>query len=253
MADGAHLARIVRHPVKSIGYEELPEVSLAAGAPLPMDRVWAVAHAAAGFGGDPDGWVPKLNFVRGVAGPALMAVRAATDAETGRLRLTHPDRPALDIDPDTPADAARLLDWLRPLWPDNRPAPARLVRAPGSALADNPEPWVAVLSLASLRDLSARMGLDLSIHRWRGNLWLEGLAPWSEFDLVGREISVGPARLRIEAAITRCEATGANPETGRRDADTLGALEGAFGHRDFGVFARVVGGGTVRRGDPVIL
>ncbi len=251
MAPGAHLARIVRHPVKSVGFEELETAVLTAGAPLAWDRVWAVAHDAAAFAGDPPGWVRKMNFVRGVAGPALMAVRAVWDADAGRLRLTHPDRPALEIDPDTPADAAWLLDWLRPLWPDNRPAPARLVRAQGAALADNPEPYVAILSLASLRDLSARMGQELSIHRWRGNLWLEGLAPWAEFDLIGREIAIGPARLRIDAPITRCEATTANPDTGQRDADTLGALEAAFDHRDFGVFATVVTGGPVRLGDPV--
>ena len=42
----------------------------------------------------------------------------------------------------------------------------------------------------------------------------------------------------------------ANPETGRRDADTLGALD-ALGHQEFGLYAEVVAGGTIRCGDGV--
>ena len=48
----------------------------------------------------------------------------------------------------------------------------------------------------------------------------------------------------------RCRATEANPETGRRDTDTLGALE-SWGHTDFSVQAECVAPGAVRPGDPV--
>jgi hypothetical protein len=51
--------------------------------------------------------------------------------------------------------------------------------------------------------------------------------------------------------IGRCRATGANPETGQQDADTMAALEGGFGHTDFGIYARVTRGGTVALGDEV--
>jgi hypothetical protein len=43
----------------------------------------------------------------------------------------------------------------------------------------------------------------------------------------------------------------ANPETGRRDADTLGALEEGWGHTDFGIYAEVIEGALIRTGDPV--
>lgn len=245
IAAGARLARIVRHPIKSVGHEELGAVALTPGHMLPGDRAWAVAHAAARLEGD--GWVPKGNFLRGVAAADLMAVRA----ETGPwgLRLHHPRAGTLEIDPET--DGAALLAWLAPLWPEGRPAPARLVRAPATGLGDVPDPWVSVLSLVSLRALGQRMGQDLSIHRFRGNLWLDDLAPWEEFDLVGRRLRVGDAVLEVRARITRCKATTANPDTGRFDADTLGALSEGWGHTDFGVYAEVVAGGTVRCGDGV--
>ena len=55
--------------------------------------------------------------------------------------------------------------------------------------------------------------------------------------------------LRIEERITRCTATQVNPDSGKADADTLSALEAAFGHQDFGVYATVIAGGMVATGD----
>ena len=41
----------------------------------------------------------------------------------------------------------------------------------------------------------------------------------------------------------------ANPRTGKRDADTLGALRDGWNHQDFGVYAKVIKGGKVTPND----
>jgi uncharacterized protein YcbX len=246
----ARVARLVRHPIKSGGFEDLTQADLTAGAAFPFDRVWAVAHAAARLA-DPPAWAPKLNFLRGWAAADLMAISCTSRPEAGEVTLSHPRRPTETFRPDLPEDAARLIDWLRPLWPEVRPEPARVIRVPGQALTDQDQPLVSINSLSSLADLSARLGRDLSPHRFRGNIWVEGWAPFAELDLIGRDIRIGAAILRVEAPIGRCRATGANPETGAQDADTMGALETGYGHTDFGVFARVVQGGAITLGDEV--
>lgn len=245
-----HVAHLVRHPVKSAGFELVGTAELTAGAAFPFDRTWAVAHAAARLA-DPPAWAPKLQFLRGWGSPDLMAISCRSVPEAGEITLSHPRRPTGTFRPDDPADAVRLIDWLRPLWPANRPEPARVIRVPGQALTDQDQPLVSINGLSSLADLSRHMGQDLSIHRFRGNVWVEGWAPWAELDLIGREIAIGTARLRVEEPIGRCRATGANPETGAQDADTMAALEAGYGHTDFGVFARVIEGGTLRLGDEV--
>lgn len=248
----AHLAQIVRHPVKSAGFQTLQRAALIEGRPMPFDRVWAVATEGAKFDGAPEGWAAKMNFLRGAAEGTLQAIRAEFDEATGALTLTHPAQAAFRG--TLPADGPALVDWLRPLWPASRPAPRALVaRGDGGALSDVPDPWLAVLNLSSLRALGQRMGCDLSIHRFRGNLWLDGLAPWEEFDLIGKSLRIGGATLRIEEPITRCVATTFDPETGRPAGDTLAALEQGWGHRDFGVYARVIRSGEVTLGDPVEL
>jgi uncharacterized protein len=245
-----HVAHLVRHPVKSAGYEIVDAAALTPGAAFPFDRVWAVAHAAARLT-DPLTWAPKLQFLRGWGSAELMAVSCFSRPEAGEITLSHPRRPTETFRPDDPADAERLIVWLRSLWPENRPEPARVIRVPGQALTDQDQPLVSINSTSSLEDLSARMGQALSMHRFRGNIWVDGWAPWAERELVGKEITIGTARLRVEEPIGRCRATGANPATGMQDADTMGALEAGYGHTDFGVFARVIEAGNVRAGDEV--
>lgn len=243
----AQLQQIVRHPLKAIGREELEAVILTPGEWLPCDRVWAVAHANARLDG---GWGVKANFLRGVTEPALMAVTARLDEGAGVLALDHPHAGGIAIRPDDAADTAVLLDWLSRLWPADLPPPTGIYRALGAHLTDVPEPWVSINNMATHRAVGQRAGHSLSIHRWRGNLWVEGLAPWEEFDLVGRTLRVGDALLDVRDRITRCKATMANPDTGRRDVDTLAALR-TWDHQDFGVYAAVVAGGEIRRGDTV--
>ncbi|MEM1363496.1 MAG: MOSC domain-containing protein [Pseudomonadota bacterium] len=248
------LRHICRHPIKSLGWEEVSSVTLSPDQTLPFDRHWALAHEAAGFDPDAPTWRSKRDFVRGVASAPLMAIRAKLSEDAKTLSLTHPDRPPLELQPDREECSTALVDWVAPLWPDTRPAAHRLVSAGATqALTDVEPPYISLLSLNSLRDLSENMGQDLSMHRWRGNLWFDGIAPWEEFDWLGREIAVGPVRLRVEDRITRCMATEANPETGKFDAKTLDSLEKFYGHQDFGIYARVVAGGPLRTGDPLVV
>ncbi|RMD91814.1 MAG: MOSC domain-containing protein [Alphaproteobacteria bacterium] len=247
----ATVAAIWRYPIKGHGREALQAVTLSAGATLPWDRHWAVAHEAARLPED-GGWAPCVNFCRGAKAPALMAIEARFDEASGTVTLTHPERGTLAFQPET--EAARFLDWVRPLMPEGRAAPVALVRGnEARGWTDTDFPSVSLNNLASHRAVEQRLGRPLSPKRWRGNFWIEGLAPWEEFEWLEREIRLGTARLKVRERIVRCLATTANPDTGRRDADTLGVLEEGWGHRDFGVYAEVIEGGRVAVGDAVEL
>jgi len=92
----------------------------------------------------------------------------------------------------------------------------------------------------------------LQPERWRGNIWFEGTPAWSEFDWIGRELSIGTARLKVEEKITRCLATTVNTDTGLRDVDTLKALN-SLDHQEFGIYATVIETGDVGVGDALAL
>ncbi|MGP9790796.1 MOSC domain-containing protein [Roseinatronobacter sp. NSM] len=242
---GWRLAHIFRHPIKAHGRQSLDDVALTEGRCLPFDRHWAVAHEAARL---QDGWNPCMNFTRAAKTPALQAIDAQFDETAGRITLTHPARDALTFDPDTAHGQVDFLNWVAPLMAGGRAQPVRLVTA-GRGMTDTDFESVSLLNLASNRVLGARLGCDLGLDRWRGNLWLDGLAPWEEFDLLDRELAIGDARLKIVERITRCRATMVDCATGRIDVDTLAELDAAYGHTDFGVYAIVTRGGIIRTGD----
>lgn len=251
----ARLAHIRRHPIKSVGGEGLAQITLSAGRRLPGDREWAVLTEAgernaqaSQTDGEPDRWLPKSCFVRGVQSPAVQAISGGWS--NGRIRLTQPTRPDLDIDPATDGD--HLVEWLRPIWPETAPAPTRLVRGAG-IWTDQKWPWISILSLSSLSDLEDKTGQTLGLHRWRGNLWVEGWQPWAERDLIGQIIRIGEVELCVTDHIGRCDATGADTNTGTRDIDMLASLERLYGHTDFGIFAEVVTGGEIAQGHEITL
>jgi len=239
------LTHIWRHPIKAHGVEALKTASLTAGKTLPWDRVWAVPHEAAKLDGS--NWVRCSNFSRGAKAPSLMAIRATLNEATRTIMLTHPDLPDITFNPDT--DSARFLAWVKPIMPASRAASAGIIRATAQGMTDSDFPSISINSHATNNAIGENLGYEPSPLRWRGNLWFDGLEPWKEFDWVGKRVRIGAAVLDIKERITRCMATTANPNTGLRDADTLGALQENWGHQQFGVYGVVVTSGQIAIGD----
>lgn len=242
----ATLAEIWRHPIKAHGREQVAGAMMTAGACLPWDRVWAIAHDRSKATNEE--WASCVNFTRAASAPGLMAISCTLDETREELTLRHPDRPDITLNPDR--DQAALIDWVTPLMPAGRAVPVRVVRVPGRGMTDSGTPGVTIANTSSHRAVEQKLGRPLSGHRWRSNLWVDGLAPWEEFDWIDRHIRIGGAIFHVYGRTERCRATEANPETGRRDADTLGTLK-TWGHQDFSVKAEVVEGGAIAQGDKV--
>lgn len=243
------VAGIWRHPIKSHGREELLRVPVTKGRCLPFDRKWAVAHEAAKLE-DGKSWVPCTNFSRGAKAPKLMAISAVTDEVTNTVTLTHPSQPGITINPDRAEDHARFLDWIKPLSPTDRALPERLVSV-GRGMTDTDFESISFINLASHRAVEEKLGREISPQRWRGNVLLDGFAPWEERGWIGKRLRIGEAEFEVREHITRCMATTASTRTGERDADTLGVLNKNWGHQDCGVYAVVTKPGVIVREEPV--
>lgn len=245
------IAEIWRHPIKAHGREQIDQVKLTAGECLPWDRRWAVAHERSCFDAERPRWQPCNQFSRGAKSPRLQAISTVVDPVLRTMTLSHPDRPDITIDPDDPDGAARFIQWVMPISNGNRMLPARLVRAPGTAMTDTDFASVSLINLATHRAVEAQLGQEISPARWRGNLLIDGLEAWAEMGWIGKTLRIGAAELEIKERITRCLATTANPETGERDADTLAALKSGWGHQDCGVYGVVTKSGLLRQGDEI--
>jgi len=238
-----------RHPIKSHGREALAFVDLVAGQSMPWDRHWAVTHADTKFSTSDPAWVMCRNFMIGSMIPRLAGIWADFDETTREITLRHADLPEITFAPDSPADVTRFLTWVTPLSPADKRHPTGVVSLGNQGITDTDYPSISILNMASHADVARHLGNPLEIARWRGNIWLDGMSAWQEWDWVGRDIQIGQTVLRIKEPITRCMHTTVNPNTGERDVDTLAVLRDNWDHQNFGIYAEVIRGGNISLGD----
>jgi hypothetical protein len=108
-----------------------------------------------------------------------------------------------------------------------------------------------IVNLASVRDLERTLGRPVDPLRFRANVYVEAVEPWVEAGWVGKALSIGGARLEVLDRTTRCAATNVDPRTGERDLAIPATLMRAYGHEEFGVYAKVTRGAVIGTGDPV--
>lgn len=240
---------IYRYPVKGLTAEALEEVSLSPGQCLPHDRRFALAQGDAPLDPAAPAWLPKFHFGCLMKNARLAMLHSAFDPRTGVLAIRPPEGPPLAASTRTPEGRAEIAGFLAAfLGPEARGTPS-FVEAPGHNFTDVAKKAVSIIGLSSLHALEAAAGQPLDPLRFRANIYVSGSHPWAEFDLIGQEILLGGARLRVFKRIVRCAATEVNPETATRDADPPRWLRQHFGHADLGVYAEVLEGGRVAVGD----
>ena len=240
------VANLWRHPIKGVGREELASVDLKENCCMPMDRYWAITHENSKVNFKDSEWATCINFIRAASSHKLMAVSSTLDDDTGLITLSHPELVDLTINPNT--DSQALIDWVKQITNTNRSMPTNVFKA-NRGLTDSSSQTVSIHVTATLLDLSKTMRQPLDQRRFRGNIWLDDMIAWSEFDWIGKTISIGTTEIQITGPIERCMATTVNPDTGTSDANTLAALNTTYGHQNFGVFGIVKKSGHVNIGD----
>lgn len=247
------LTAITRFPVKGLGPDRMDAVALQAGKVLPGDRRWAIENGPGPFDPDNPGHVKKKHFLM-LAGQAQLARLDCRYEDAGhRLSVAVDAGETVTVELEDTATHASLFDRLAALLGDQLRGPMRIVSAPGQAMTDIPQPHISLINAASVRDLAARTGHELDPVRFRGNLLIDGLEPWAEFDWIGRDVRIGDAVLRAQDPIGRCAATSVNLDTGERDIDLPKALFEHYGHTRCGLYLSVAQGGRIAVGDPVLL
>jgi MOSC domain-containing protein len=242
---------ICRYPVKGLNAESLDEVALAPGARLPEDRRFALAHAASHFTPMELGWLPKGEFLTLVRSERLALLRARFEAETGHLAIERAGKQVARARATEPVGRSILEQFFSAFLRTESQGAVRIAEAPGIAFTDTSTPFISIINLASVRDLERVVGAPVDPLRFRANLYIDGGAAWEEFGWLGRELSVGAARLAVVERIGRCGATNVDPASAERDLNIPLALQRGFTHTDMGIYARVATGGAVKRGDIV--
>ncbi|MEQ8815653.1 MAG: MOSC domain-containing protein [Thalassobaculum sp.] len=245
------VAALQRYPVKGLSAQALATVELRAGRAIPHDRRFAVAHGTAPIDPAAPKWLSKAHFLQLMSNPRLAALSVEYDPETTTLVLQRGGRTVARGALSTQTGRTVIEQFFAAyLKAELRGAP-RLVDRGDESFSDADAPFVSIINRASVADLERVVGRPVDPARFRGNILLDGAAPWVEFGWVGRRLRIGSAELTVEERIGRCAATNVDPSTGQRDLTVPRDLLRGFGHEDCGIYARVTLGGQVVPGDPV--
>jgi uncharacterized protein len=224
MTGMAEIISLYRYPVKGLSPEPLESAALKADSHFPGDRMFAVENGPSGFDPRAAEQMPKIKFLMLMRNERLARLKTRYDDGSGVLSISQAE--------------------------ELRGVPRLLTAPPGFRFMDSRNGFLSIIDLASIAAIAKAAGRKaIDPLRFRANIYVAGLGAWSEFDLVGKQVKLGGATLEIIKPIDRCAATDVDPSTGIRDLRMVELLEQKFGHNDCGVYARIVSGGDIKKGD----
>lgn len=248
-----HVARLNIAPVRSLGLETRDEIVLGPlgvaedrrffvtdeGGRL-LDQVILGMMVQVGAWTNPDATVLRLTFPNGTVCEDEVRLGDPIEAPIhGRVGLGH-------------IVNGPLADTLGAFLG----RPVRIVRCDRVGGTRRGRPATLVTG-GSLDALGAVLGVgDVDARRFRMLIELDGGGAHEEDTWVGGRIGLGETVLRITGQVARCAMTTHDPDTGKRDYDTLRAIKdyrGQMNGKDlmFGVYGEVETPGRIRRGDEV--
>ena len=140
--------------------------------------------------------------------------------------------------------------------------PLRLVEDLTGAVDRGAAAGVSLMSRASLRRLATEAEVDaIDGRRFRMLIEIDGVEAHAEDSWVGRDVSIGEARVRFGGHVGRCLVTSREPESGEIDLPTLDVLGYYRGHGHvesteplpFGIYGAVTAPGEIRVGDALVV
>lgn len=259
------VAALYRYPVKGFTPESCEALEVQADGRIRGDRVLGFRAADANGRTLEDGttWWPKTEMVCLQEYPGVARMRLRYDDDRQHVTITVDGDVLVEGSLDDEGRArleAAVGEYTRGL-PE-----AKRLRQEGALplvlegdgvtarFQDRPRGFITLHGRGSLVALAEALGQpDLDEARFRSNIAVDGLEPWSELEWAGR-VRVGEVEFTFDHTVIRCLATHANPDSGERDAEVLTTLTRVIGQEQpaFGVLLLPTnGGGTIRVGDEV--
>ncbi|MGN6411151.1 MAG: MOSC domain-containing protein [Nitrobacter sp.] len=245
------VAALYRYPVKGLSAEPLPSAILSPGKTVPGDRSYAIENGPTGFDPAAPRYFPKSRFLMLMRDERLAAFRSRYDDTSRTLTIAVNGEEAVRADLGTEAGRNAVERFFAANFTQELKGPPKLLAGNGHSFSDVARKVVSIINLDSVAAIETMVGQPVHPLRFRANLYVRGWPAWSELDLLERTLAIGDIRLKVVKRIVRCTATNVDPETAARDLDIPNTLMRTLGHRDCGIYAEVVSGGTVRIDDKI--
>jgi uncharacterized protein YcbX len=247
----AAVTALYRYPVKGLSAEPLQHAMLTPGETVSGDRSYAIENGPTGFDPAVPRYFPKSRFLMLMRDERLATLHSRYDDTSRVLTIRTDGEEAVRADLGTAEGRAAVERFFAANFSEELRGPPQVLVGNGHSFSDVARKVVSIINLDSVAAIEEMVGQPVHPLRFRANLHVRGWPAWSELDLLDYTLAIGDTRLKVVKRIVRCTATNVDPETGARDLDIPNALTRMLGHRDCGIYAEVVAGGTVRIDDRI--
>ncbi len=242
---------LYRYPVKGLSGESLAGFTIGAGETVPFDRAWAIENGPGRFDPAQPKHLPKINFLMLMRNERLANLEARFEEATQTLGLLRAGKQVARGELSTSVGRQIIEQFFAAYMQGELKGPPKVLSAPGHSFSDVAAKCLHIINLASLRELERVVGRPVDRRRFRANVYIDGVPPWAEFQWLGQRVRIGGIEVEGFRRTGRCEATNVDPVTAQRDMTVPALLQRTWGHADFGIYAKVVSGGSVSVGDAI--
>ena len=112
---------------------------------------------------------------------------------------------------------------------------------------------VSLLNINSINDFQKKIGKEIEIPRFRGNICMDGIKAWEEREWIGKIIKINNVSFKVEKNIPRCVAINLKPKTDDNSLNLLQSLKKTYNHFDMGIYLTALDDGSISLGNSINL
>ena len=110
---------------------------------------------------------------------------------------------------------------------------------------------VSLINVQSIIDFQKKIGKEIEVPRFRGNICIDGLKSWEERNWIGKIIKINDISFKVEKNIPRCVAINLKPKTDNNSLNLLHSLKKTYNHFDMGIYLTPLNDGKIKISDTV--
>jgi uncharacterized protein YcbX len=112
---------------------------------------------------------------------------------------------------------------------------------------------ISLLNIQSIIDFENKINNKVEPSIFRGNIYIDGIKPWTEREWLGKVITINDVNFKVEKNIPRCVAINLKPQSDDNSFDLLQLLKKTYNHFDMGVFLTALDDGEISIGNSIKL
>ena len=114
-----------------------------------------------------------------------------------------------------------------------------------------PQNSISLINLNSVKDFEKKINYKIDHERFRGNIYINNVYPWAEFEWINKEILINDCSFQVFKKIPRCSATSLVLDSNKSDINLPKKLRETYGHINMGIYLVPLTDGIVKVGNNI--